>query len=349
MLDGYAWIRSEEIREYLRGNYKLSFKERMQLVRTAHRPMEERLQALRMLQKEAATPLEKGFAAQVVRLYEFMLREIRESRPGQFYIRKLPCPSAGRRGMESGRIFVYASYEEMLADIPDGEVWECGEEVEKWEAGENGVRELISFDLYPMDQNACIGNTCLDDGRYEEAGVSRTVIEQENRFYGVNTGYRYRYPYPLPFFTGDLVRLDAPIYEEPLYGVMYSEDYGGRYVHMGIICEEEGTWIFDMLDLSELEIDLCSGYRVMDWLHRAKPEELPKDRKILGELAAYFTDLRRRGPEAIEEPFFRIFGCRREKSRDIRPFHVMSVTFPELIKALEEDMGQHFPKQGEML
>ena len=60
MLDGYAWIRSEEIREYLRGNYKLSFKERMQLVRTAHRPMEERLQALRMLQKEAVTPREKG-------------------------------------------------------------------------------------------------------------------------------------------------------------------------------------------------------------------------------------------------------------------------------------------------
>ena len=89
--------------------------------------------------------------------------------------------------------------------------------------------------------------------------------------------------------------------------------------------------------------------RVMDWLYRAKPEELPEDRKILGELAAYFTDLRRQGPEVIEEPFFRIFGCRREKSRDIRPFHVTPVTFPELIKALEEDMGQHFPKQGGML
>lgn len=253
MFDGYAWIRSEEIREYLRENYKLSFKERMQLVRSAHRPMEERLQALRMLQKEAVTPREKGFAAQVIRLYEFMMQEIRESRPGQFYIRKLPCPAAGRRGMEPGRIFVYASYEEMLADIPDGDVWECGEEVEKWEIGENGVRELISFDLYPMDQNACIANTYLDDDRYEDIGVSRTVIEQENRFYDVSTGYRYRYPYPLPFFTGDLVRLDAPIYEEPLYGVMYSENYGGQYVHMGIICEEEGTWSFDMLDLSELE------------------------------------------------------------------------------------------------
>ena len=308
MLDGYAWIRSEEIREYLRGNYKLSFKERMQLVRTAHRPMEERLQALRMLQKEAVTPREKGFAAQVIRLYEFMLREIRESRPGQFYIRKLPCPAAGRCGMAPGRILIYASYEEMLADLPDGDVWEYGKEVEKWEVGENGVRELISFDLYPMDQNACIANTYLDDDRYEEAGVSRTVIEQENRFYDVSTDYDYRYPYPLPFSTGDLVRLDAPIYEEPLYGVMYSEDYGGQYVHMGIICEKEGTWIFDMLDLSELVIDLCSGCRVMDWLYRAKPEELPEDRKILGELAAYFTDLRRQGPEAIEEPFFRIFG-----------------------------------------
>ncbi len=133
MLDGYAWIRSEEIREYLRKNYKLSFKEQMQLVRTAHRPMEERLQALRMLQKEAVTPREKGFAAQVIRLYEFMLREIRESRPGQFYIRKLPCPSVGRCGREPGRILIYASYEEMLADLPDGDVWECGKEVEKWE------------------------------------------------------------------------------------------------------------------------------------------------------------------------------------------------------------------------
>lgn len=353
MLDGYAWIRSEEIREYLRKNYKLSFKEQMQLVRTAHRPMEERLQALRMLQKEAVTPREKGFAAQVIRLYEFMLREIRESRPGQFYIRKLPCPSVGRCGREPGRILIYASYEEMLADLPDGDVWECGKEVEKWEVGENGVRELISFDLYPMDQSACIANTYLDDDRYEEAGVSRTIIEQENRFYDASTDYDYdydyQYPYPLPFSTGDLVRLDAPIYEEPLYGVMYSEDYGGQYVHMGIICEEEGTWIFDMLDLSELDIEICSGCRVMDWLHRAKPEELPEDRKILGDLAAYFTDLRRQGPEAIEEPFFRIFGRHGKKSRDIRPFHVTPVTFPELIKALEEDMEQHFPKQGGML
>lgn len=89
--------------------------------------------------------------------------------------------------------------------------------------------------------------------------------------------------------------------------------------------------------------------RVMDWLYRAKPEELPEDRKILGELAAYFTDLRRQGPEAIEEPFFRIFGRHGKKSRDIRPFHVTPVTFPELIKALEEDMEQHFPKQGGML
>lgn len=38
MFDVYAWIGSEEIREYLRGNYKLSFKERLQPVRTAHRP-----------------------------------------------------------------------------------------------------------------------------------------------------------------------------------------------------------------------------------------------------------------------------------------------------------------------
>lgn len=337
MFDVYAWIRSEEIREYLRRNYKLSFKERLQLVRTAHRSMEERLAALGELQKEAVTPWEKGLAGQVIRLYEFMLREIHESRPGQFYIRKLPFSAGDGHGSEPGRIFVYASYEEMLADIPDGSMWECGEEVEKWELGENGVRELISFCLHPLDEKICVTRTWLDDGRYEEAGVGRTVIRQENRVYHIRTGYSYRYPYPLPFATGDLVRLDAPIYEEPLYGVMYSEDYGGQYVHMGIICEENGAWEFDLLDLSELEIGGYSGYRVVDWLHHAKPEELPEEWKILGELAAYFTDLRRQGPEAIEEPFYRIF----EKSRDIRPFSVTPVTFQELMGALREDQRRH--------
>lgn len=338
MFDVYAWILSEEIREYLRANYKLSFKEKLQLVRTAHRPMEERLAALWELQREAVAPREKGLAGQVIRLYKFMLREIRESHPGQFYIRKLP-PDAGSK--EPGRIFVYASYEEMLADIPDGDIWECGEEVEKRELGENGVRELISFCLHSLDEKICVTRTWLDDSRYEEADVGRMVIRQENRIYDAGTGYNYRYPYPLPFSTGDLVRLDAPIYEEPLYGVMYSEDYGGQYVHMGIICGEDRAWKFDLLDLSELEIGMCSGYRVVDWLHHAEPEELPEERKILGELAAYFADLRRQGPEAIEEPFYRIFGCRREKSRDIRPFSVTPVTFQELKEALREDQRRH--------
>lgn len=338
MFDVYAWIGSEEIREYLRRNYILSFKERLQLVRTAHRSMEERLAALGELQKEAVTPREKGLAGQVIRLYEFMLQEIQESHPGQFYIRKLPLVAGGRHGREPGRTFVYASYEEMLADIPDGSMWECGEEVEKWELGENGVRELISFCLHPLDEKICVTRTWLDDSRYEEADVSRTVIRQENR---IDTGYSYRYPYPLPFATGDLVCLDAPIYEEPLYGVMYSEYYGGQYVHMGIICEEDGAWEFDLLDLSELEIEIYSGYRVIDWLHHAEPEELPEEWKILGELAAYVTDLRRQGPEAIEEPFYRIFGCRREKSRDIRPFSLTPVTFQELMEALREDQKQH--------
>lgn len=74
------------------------------------------------------------------------------------------------------------------------------------------------------------------------------------------------------------------------------------------------------------DIELCSDFRVMDWLHYAEPQNLPQDQKFLGELAGYFKNLRRQGPEAVEVPFFEIFAG---KGRDIKPFHRIPVTFQE--------------------
>lgn len=55
MDDIYSWILSPEIREYLRGNYKPDLMERQALIRSAYRPVEEKLSALQELLREAET------------------------------------------------------------------------------------------------------------------------------------------------------------------------------------------------------------------------------------------------------------------------------------------------------
>lgn len=147
-----------------------------------------------------------------------------------------------------------------------------------------------------------------------------TLLEQANlSLEGQGSGCKQEEcrPLPFPFSTGDLVCLDAPLFERPVYGVLcrwtsIDSVYNGElYTLLGYM--ENG--ILRAMDLSEQEIAFDgSGYRVIDWLRRASSEELPAGQEVFGEIGAQLRCLNRRDWAAAKDQFLQIFVQRRKKA-----------------------------------
>jgi len=85
----FDWVRSPEIREHLWRNFDPDLRERLFLIRSAYKPLEERLEAMRALLPEARSRRERRDVRQEIALFERQLQMIHESGPGQsgqFYI-----------------------------------------------------------------------------------------------------------------------------------------------------------------------------------------------------------------------------------------------------------------------
>ncbi len=325
-MDVFDWILSPEIREFWRKNYRPTVMERLALIRGAHRPMEERLDALCALLKEAETRRERQAVSEDIRLFRYVLREIYDTRPGQFFLLRHPCFTQKPELTGWGSTGVFAAFSDMLddQDVKSSPWKDCGFLVQKWDMTGKVPEELFTFDLRSIDDKLAITTLYMDPAQRERAGVSRkTPGRSSHEVLG-------RHPYALPFFTGQLVKLDAPMFKSPVFGVLYSEDdlNGSRYIFLGCIQHCCRGGFFHTLDLSCQEIDVNGcGFRVIDWLHHTTPAELPRGQEILGDISLYLRRLRRKGWLAAEKLFFRIFDPAGEPG----PWHVTPVTLSELL------------------
>jgi len=316
MDDIYSWILSPEIREYLRGHYHPDLLEKQALIRSAYRPVEEKLSALQELRREAETEEERVFLEKVIETYRLAIREIRLCRRNEFYLCRTALQFGGDTGLYAypfnylGEIEteICRSYEELSGGDPS--VYcpvSCGYTVEKWRCGK--VWEpMFSFDLRPMGKEYRTTRFYLYDALLERISLTREEMER-------SCGPEERHPYPLPFSTGDLVCLDPPLFERPVYGILcswISAAYDGkRFTLLGYI--ENGQ--FRPMDLSEQEIAFDgSGYRVIDWLRRASPEELPAGQGIFREIGTRLRCLNRRDWTAAKDQFLQIFVQRQKKA-----------------------------------
>ena len=108
-----------------------------------------------------------------------------------------------------------------------------------------------------------------------------------------------------------LVKLDAPMFVEgPLYGVMDNvvDLNGTPYKWLGYVDRDH----LDVMTLSYHEINHGSGYRVIDWLYSAKPEELPEGEEILWKISQHLTPQPRREVPGFDwdSGFLDIFSVR---------------------------------------
>lgn len=333
MSEVYSWIRSPEIQEHIRKNFQPDVREQFRLIHGAYRPIKEKLSALWDLRSYAKEKEDKEFLHKVIAVYRLAIREIGQCGWGEIYLLNAALQFGGDSGLQA---YPFSYIGELATEIchsykaVEGSLWDpaeycplsCGYSVEKWQRrSEWSIR--VRFDLRAIDGKYQAVGFSLCDILFIQTGLTqdtwRSICDPDTP-----------HPYPLPFSTGDLVYLDAPLFEQRVYGVLCcwdSSDDGGRHMLLGYI--ENGR--FASMDLSNHDIAFGgSGYRVIDWLHSASDTELPAEQAILSEIGTYLRRLNQEDWAAAKKMFFRIF-LRSQDKKDYVPYHVRPAVLSDLI------------------
>lgn len=315
--DIYPWILSEEIREHIRRTHTLSIFEKEGIICRAYRSLEEKLSALQALSGEAKNEKEHEKIGQRVLLYQFALRQLHTSRPGQVFLLVEPVladiedwyPALNKSIYKYSDIYMFPSYEKLMRGAPDliGQK-ECL--IEKRSLAEEEP-EGLQYDMKEICGNLCVTNFYIGYKEYkmlEPYGNIQKEPFDNQIFYKNNqeTDFPDRHPYTLPFSTGDLVKLDAPMYGETVFGVMLNtkDFFNCPYIWMGCF---NGCCFWE-LDLSMHMIDVYSDYCVIDWLHSVSKSEFLKGQEVLVNIGKELHEIAKKDSRAAEDMFHEIFG-----------------------------------------
>lgn len=270
----------------------------------------------------------------LVRLYGLALEELGRTGPEVLFV--LPyCLSRPDKtnSLLSCSSCLFSSYEELLEqaeDICEGPHLGAS----KWERMNGRWEEIMEFDVQWVNGVFCTTRFRLGGGRLEAWGIDEGTMSLQ---LGYDVCSFEQIEYPIPFMTGDLVKVDAPMLDEPLYGVMdnVADLNGVRYMWLGYV---DGDHL-DAMPLSSNLLDFSGGYRMIDWLHSARPEELPEGEEILRKISEHLTPRPRRevpGSDADNE-FLDIFCA--ENERVFRRWE--ELPFPELLAQAREEREGH--------
>lgn len=305
MLDVYDWILSPEIREHLRETYPLSALEKTRIICGAFRSIEEKEAALRALLEETGEDREQ--IAKLVRLYGLALEELGKTGPEVVFV----FPYCHSRPDKTNSLLscsscLFSSYAELLEQA-EGICTGPHLGVSKWERTGGRWEETMEFDVQQVNGVSCTTRFRPGVGRLEAWGIDEDTMALQ---LGYDECFFEQIQYPIPFMTGDLVKLDVPMLDEPLYGVMdnVADLNGVHYMWLGYV---DGDHL-DAMPLSSNLLDFSGGYRMIDWLHSARPEELPEGEEILRKISEHLTPRPRRDVPGsdVDNEFLDIFSVR---------------------------------------
>lgn len=314
-LDIYSWILSPEIRKAWKKEPPLSLLAQAAIVYRAYRPVEEKLWAILELYARAETEEEKETLGQARDFYKEAVRQMKgpdreaaaeKQDPGEVWLSLCSDYDMAEDSHPLRRNFyeephLFYSYE--AAREWAAQYVECGWEsclITKWALKKGGPEEGITCSARLVNGVFCTTHAYME-------GFSNCDLNGRHL------------PYSLPFATGDLVKLEGPVFSRPIFGVWDGETdgYGIWYNWMGYIEREESrekpfltVWEMGYHWLSAFELN------VLDWLRPASRKELPKGQKILGKIAKDISRVRKtQGEEAAAERFWEVFQIERPKRR----------------------------------
>lgn len=278
-LDVYGLIRSKEIQEYYRKNVPLSLEQQVSIITHCYRSMEEQLECLKVL-ADGLTGESKRYTEDFISMHEMMLTLFYHPEKlyptGKFVysvMREVPKSSSTKITDIHGVLDTYAAGMDYLSNA--SEVMEFVKQC-NLDNGifvvdvlviteENGLKQPASFRIGSVDGDYALFRCSLF--AWEHSEPVRRIIEQ----------YEYDHAWirhvDIPFEYGSKVKIKLPFMSEPLYGVLWRELDGNQCWYNFFYPEgtsEEEMHSESFLDMSYIDIGVCSDYSVLDWLERAK-------------------------------------------------------------------------------
>ncbi len=317
----------------------MSVLEKAYIVIHAFRPVEEKAKALELLLKEARTKKEQEKLQKKIDFYRAGLRWIHDPDPESFhyehvfYLEYAQCDENSDTPWEFPDQYIIYPYitlkraliraaeeatnnsniinfqvnvfnwnseydfiwmdgiEQAMKDLHDMRVW-AGNTRPYWEQTD----EAIIY-LEKKDNQVIINDFTFGEEWMEREGVEDVDIhsDKNNAFLLDDLSTLF------PFKTGDLVMLDAPVFPEPITGVIL---FRGRACEIGFIWR--GDFETYSMDMDILPYDR-NEYRPVDWLHRASEADLLAEQKVLGRIGRCIGELWNRDKEQACQVFYDIF------------------------------------------
>lgn len=334
-VDVYDWVLSSEIREYLRANHRFSVREKVEIVQGGCRPVEEKRAVLEALLGEAKDGKDRELIQDLNRMNDWCLEELQRECPGQVFLflersfrRIVELSCYYRTGNVTG---VFCNYDEFMAFLDNfAAEYELSEDptrvdyvayAEKWVMVNGKMDTALRMNLYVGGGRLFIQRIWhwrswedrLGDISWEADRVFDQFCKTVDRL-------------PLPFQNGDLVRVDIPDLEEPVYGVLnIAQLEVDRYIYLLYIEDH----CLRRLSMSYQHIDAFSCWRVIDWTHPATAEELPAGQEILAELSNYLHRLEKTDKIAARELYLRL-------PEEVPLYHPGAKTLEDLLEAARE-------------
>lgn len=336
MNDIFSWILSPEIRDYLRTARPLTTKEKVEIIDSGYRSVEEKYAALTSLLREAENEEDKALLTDTLRLYDWAFEELHSRRPGQVFILQRAILSDGPYDIEG----VFRTYEELTECLKEEEMscqdysleYPCGVRFEgfvgKWAEIDGKMQCVLGLDIFLVDGKIIIQDCVLSD----------LDDDLKNRYKG-NKAVRLRWTgnttIPLPFHTGDLVQVETPEMVRPQYGVVIVKEAAGRDRRCIRMAYIENYYI-EHMDLSYKNFDYSSHWRVIDWTHPIQPADLPEKYGMLAEWSEALHRLDEKDVAAIDKLFYGVAGDSLDPSR--MAFHApVPFTMRELLDNREAE------------
>lgn len=263
-MDIYSLIRSAEIRDYYRRKDILGIFEKEQLILHSFSSVQQKAVMLGQLSKTGSGE-ENSRIDEMRRVYSryidmichpavrtVFILEFNEWRQDGSLLDDSACGLEARDTVDELTVEMEGIYGGMetkasafvtVLQVPQGEK----------------VKEACKFTMFWIDGKWEIKDLRVEDEELEMQGVSEDTIYRFNNFH-LN--------HPLPFENGSRLKLQLPFMENPVYGTLESElDGFGCWYHF-LYCEGDRDYS-SLVDLTNTEINLTSGYSSLDWIERA--------------------------------------------------------------------------------
>lgn len=270
-LDIYAFMRSKEIRDYMRINESFDLEDTIYIILKSMNPYRLKLEALKILGcDQSLSEQERRHVLYVTRCVERILQEI-YSPESPAVIAMNECVSVDGEEMneyevsmkERNSIGYYVTYQDLL------------EQYSEYVPEEDEPLPLYKIDLFYQESkwrnyNPIRFAATWFDGKIEIFSIHvDSEWGEEHSFKSSITDY-FCYgrmgQYSLPFPSMSKVKLQTPFMREPLVGILDSSlDGCGCWYHFFYPNDRRGL-SGSFMDFSYYGIDICSDLMVFDWV-----------------------------------------------------------------------------------